>query len=403
MPWCCEHPHLYTLRAVLAEGGEERDALETRFGMRDFTVDGGQFYLNGAPIYLRGLLLQPNYPITLIAPPDREMMVRELRLAKEAGFNLIRAHIRPAPPGYLDLTDELGLLVYAEAPMAWIKDSPRLLDHGRREIQALVERDRNHASVVFWGIYNENPSATALSGEDLLRFTRGLDPTRVVVEDSGGSLAIDQDFGWVDRARMIPNRSLAPEPSRDVHVYVGAPVTPGVYEWLRTLGTAGPSVDIVAEGYGHRPQMEEFYRSLRGYTGKIFVSELGYGGMADLDAVAAGFGDQCATVDAQEMRAFRDSLHAGFAAAPSRAGVRLGGKSGRRQPGVAGCRGHTPDRGCAAQPPGIRVCRHAAQRRRVGIPRRSAGPLAATQAGLRGREAREPATLPGVARRTAGD
>ena len=52
--------------------------------------------------------------------------MRELRLAKEAGFNLIRTHIRPAPPGYLDLTDELGLLVYAEAPMAWIKDSPRL-------------------------------------------------------------------------------------------------------------------------------------------------------------------------------------------------------------------------------------------------------------------------------------
>ena len=124
VPWSCEHPYLYTLHVVLAEGDEERDALETRFGMRDFTVDGGQFYLNGAPIYVRGLLLQPNYPITLIAPPDREMMVRELRLAKEAGFNLIRAHIRPAPPGYLDLTDEMGMLVYAEAPMAWIKRQP---------------------------------------------------------------------------------------------------------------------------------------------------------------------------------------------------------------------------------------------------------------------------------------
>ena len=106
--------------------------------------------------------------------------------------------------------------------------------------RALVERDRNHPSVVFWGIYNENPGATALSGDELLRFTRGLDPTRVVVEDSGGSLAIDQDFGWVDRARMIPDRGFAPEPSQDVHVYVGAPVTTGVYEWLRTLGSVPP-------------------------------------------------------------------------------------------------------------------------------------------------------------------
>ncbi len=322
MPWSCERPYLYTLRAVLGGGDGAQDALESRFGMRDFTVDGGQFYLNGAPIYLRGVILQPNYPVTLVAPPERGMMLRELRLAKEAGFNLIRAHIRPAPPGYLDLTDELGLLVYAEAPMAWIKDSPRLLDHGRRELQALIDRDRNHPSVVFWGIYNENPGATALSGEELLRFARSLDSTRVVVEDSGGSLAIDQDFSWVDRARMIPDRATAPEPSQDVHVYVGAPVTAGVYEWLRTLGGSTPAVDIVAEGYGHRPQLEEFYRGLRGYAGKIFASELGYGGMADLDAVVAGYDDRKATgdrasdgdlADAQEMRAFRDSLHSGFA------------------------------------------------------------------------------------------
>ena len=313
VPWSCEHPHLYTLRASLVDAGAERDALTTTFGMRDFTVAQGQFYLNGQPIYLRGALLQPNYPVTLIAPPDREMMVRELRLVKDAGFNLIRAHLRPAPTGYLDLADQMGLMVYAESPLAWIKDSPRLMDHARREMSALIERDRNHPSVVFWGIYNENPSVTALTGAEMLRFVRGLDPTRVVVDDSGGTMAIDQDFGWVDRAGMVPNRAGEPEPVKDVHVYVGAPVTPGVYEWLRTLGTAAPTADIVAEGYGFRPLLEELYRGFRSYQGKIFVSELGYGGMADLDAVVAGYGDRTDLVDAQEMLAFRDSLHVGFA------------------------------------------------------------------------------------------
>ncbi len=298
---------------MLTEDGVERDTLALRFGMRDFTVTQGQFYLNGDPIYLRGVLLQPNYPVTLIAPPDREMMVRELTLVKSAGFNLIRAHIWPTPPGWLDLADELGLLVYAETPLAWIRDNPRLMDHARREIQALVERDRNHPSVVFWGIYNENPSITALTGDALLRFTRGLDPTRVIVDNSGGTLAIDQDFGWVDRASVMPNRASDPEPIPDVHIYVGAPVTPGVYEWLRTVGTATPTIDIVAEGYGSRPILEEFYRGLRGYQGKIFVSELGYGGMADLDAVVAGYGEQRGLVDAQEMETFRADLHAGFA------------------------------------------------------------------------------------------
>src|SRR5262249_60003462 len=95
----------------------EADALTTAFGMRDFSVRNGQFLLNGCPTSLQGVWLQPNYPVTLVAPPDRELMERELRLVKEAGFNLLRAHIRPAPPGYLDLADELGLLVYAEASM----------------------------------------------------------------------------------------------------------------------------------------------------------------------------------------------------------------------------------------------------------------------------------------------
>ena len=98
----CDNPALYSLRATLA-GGNQGDSIETGFGMRDFTVKDGQFFLNGEPIYLRGVLLQPNYPLTLITPPTPDMMRDEIRLAKEAGFNLIRTHIRPSPPGYLDL------------------------------------------------------------------------------------------------------------------------------------------------------------------------------------------------------------------------------------------------------------------------------------------------------------
>jgi beta-galactosidase/beta-glucuronidase len=71
------------------------------------------------------------------------MAEREISLVKEAGFNLLRIHIQPAPPGYLDLTDQMGILVYSETSLAWIRDSPRLMDHGRREVKALIERDRN--------------------------------------------------------------------------------------------------------------------------------------------------------------------------------------------------------------------------------------------------------------------
>lgn len=312
--WDCQNPSLHQLRVGVGVGGQCVDSRLVRFGMREFTVRDGSFFLNGKPIFLRGLLLQPDYPITSIVPPTREMMVREITLAREAGFNLIRAHIRPAPPGYLDLADEMGMLIYAESCLAWIKDSPRLLDHGRRELQAMIEPDRNHPSVVFWGIHNENRAASALTSEALIRFVRALDPTRVIVDNSGGTMAIDQDFGWVDRATVVPSRQTERQPIQDLHVYVGAPISAPVYEWLRTLGAGEPTVDMSAHGFGSQAMLEEWNRELRSYRGQVFVSELGCGGMADLDAVVAGYRGREDLCDAREMKAFRDSLYEGFAA-----------------------------------------------------------------------------------------
>ena len=313
-PWHPDTPNLYHLETIVAPTNGEADEHITAFGMRDFSVHNGQFLLNGSPIYLQGVLLQPNYPVTLVAPPDREMMERELKLVKEAGFNLLRAHIRPAPPGYLDLADKLGLLVYAETSLAWIRHSSRLLDHGRREVQALIERDFNHPSVVFWGILNENRFAAAEVAEPLLRLARGLDPTRVVVDNSGGTMAVDQDYGWIDRASVIPNRETARERIIDLHLYLGDTLPGPLYEWLRGLGTGGASTVLAEQDFSAQALLPEFDRELRSYTGQIFVSELGCGGMADLDETLAGFGERTGVRDAEELRAFRDSLKDGFAA-----------------------------------------------------------------------------------------
>jgi beta-galactosidase len=311
--WSCENPHLYQLELELTDGTEAVDRRVTRFGMRDFAVRAGEFFLNDEPIFLRGVLLQPNYPMSLITPPTSEMMEREICLMKEAGFNMIRAHIRPAPPGYLDLTDELGMLVYAESSLAWIKESPRWLDHGSREMRAMIERDRNHPSVVIWGIHNENRFASAATSDALVPLVHSLDPTRVVLDNSGGSMAIDQDFGWTDRATVVDAWETERQPIQDLHIYTGAPVPQGVYEWLRTLGQIPAPVDIRSYGFGSPSMLAEWQRTLRDYRGKIFVSELGCGGMTDLDDVAAAYGDLDLR-DAREMRAFRDDLHDGFTA-----------------------------------------------------------------------------------------
>jgi len=312
MTWSCEEPNLYRVEVrVSGEGGGE-DCQSANFGMRDFTVQNGQFFLNGEPIFIRGLLLQPNYPVNLITHPDKEMMIREIRLAKEAGFNLIRTHIQPSPPGYLDLCDEMGMLVYAESSLAWIRQSPRLWDHGQREIRAMIERDRNHPSIIFWGIYNENPQASAINSTALVRLARSMDPTRVIVDNSGGSLAIDQDFGWIDRATVTPAQESQPQRIMDVHLYLGAPISSVIYNWLSNLGNGMSSHVLVDHGVGSIPVVEEFDRENRVYEGKIFVSELGCGGMSDLDDTVARFEGRENLKDARELIAFRDSMHEGF-------------------------------------------------------------------------------------------
>jgi beta-galactosidase len=311
--WDCDHPHLYQMITELEVDGQA-DRTITTFGMRDFTVQDGQFLLNGSPIYIQGVLLQPHYPINLVTPPNLEMLVREITLAKEAGFNLLRSHLRPSPPGLLELTDRLGILVYTETSLGWIKDNPRLLEQGRREIAELVGRDRNHPSVVFWGIFNENPAATAVNSEDLVRFTRSLDPTRVVVDNSGGTMAIDQDFGWQDRATMVPNRETERQEIQDLHLYLGGLVPEPVYAWERALGKNNPSQSLIEHGFGSsKTLLDAFDRQIESYRGKIFVSELGCGGMSDLEDTVAQYQGQEHLVDAREMKAFRDSLQTGFA------------------------------------------------------------------------------------------
>jgi beta-galactosidase len=311
--WSCATPHLYQVRVGVSEAGQEVDSQMARFGMREFTVHNGQFFLNGEAIFVRGLLLQPNYPVTLVTPPTPEMMEREITLAQQAGFNLIRTHLRPPPPGFLDLADQMGMMVYVESSLAWLKESPRLLDHGRREVRAMIERDYNHPSVVIWGIHNENRAASVLTSDALVRLARALDPTRVVIDNSGGSMAIDQDFGWVDRATAVPSRLTTRQEIQDVHIYIGAPIAPPVYEWLRTLGISDLPFDLSAHDFGSKAMLDKWNHDLRTYRGQLFVSELGCGGMADLDKVMTGYQNQTHLLDAQEMRAFRDSLHEGFA------------------------------------------------------------------------------------------
>ena len=85
-------------------------------------------------------------------------------------------------------------------------------------------------------------------------------------------MAIDQDFGWADRTTVVPSGRSDRQAIQDLHIYVGAPISSPVYEWLRTLGASDPPVDMSSHCFGSKPMLEEWSRGLRAYQGKVFVS-----------------------------------------------------------------------------------------------------------------------------------
>ena len=268
--WSPEAPFLYTLTVSLSDGDASRrldeacgfvgDCIKETFGLREFTVENNQFRLNGDPIVLKAALFQPSYPITLAYPFDREFAEREIRLAKEAGFNCLRMHIKPPPPVTLEFCDKLGMLVQEEPPIGWMKFSGHMRERCLREVREMVLRDRNHPSVVIWSMLNETGNwfetkdgAQTIKAELCLEARRH-DPTRLVTDDSGGG-------EWSkESANYLPPGSTEFVEYYDYHPYKPGPVDDEVFGYFRTAGEDGRL---------------------------NYLSEFGFGGLGDLpDALA---------------------------------------------------------------------------------------------------------------------
>ncbi|MEU9118256.1 glycoside hydrolase family 2 TIM barrel-domain containing protein [Streptomyces sp. NPDC048506] len=180
-PWTAERPHLYDGELVTA--GE---TIPLRIGFRTVRVEDGLLKVNGRRILLRGVNrheFHPRYGRTL----GPETMRRDLLLMKRHNINAVRTSHYPPHPAFLDLCDELGLWVVDEcdlethgfAQQGWrdnpVDDErwqPALLDRARR----MVERDKNHPSVVLWSLGNECGTGRGLSA--MAAWMRERDPSR---------------------------------------------------------------------------------------------------------------------------------------------------------------------------------------------------------------------------------
>jgi len=179
--WTLEEPALHTLSVRIVSDGSDApvDEVSVRYGFREARFDkDGNFYLNGKPLKLFGLNRHQTYPYIGAAAPAR-LQRRDADILKwELGCNIVRTSHYPQSPYFLDRCDEIGLLVFEEIP-GWqhIGDEDwKALS--LRDVEAMILRDRNHPSIILWGVrINESGDDTAFYTATN-RLARELDPTR---------------------------------------------------------------------------------------------------------------------------------------------------------------------------------------------------------------------------------
>jgi hypothetical protein len=202
--WSPENPDLYVLKTgVELADGSDSDLLETRFGFREFWIDGPDFRLNGIKIRLRGesQLSNHSYAQQLQRREVLELLMRAHK--EEFGSNAVRVHAAIGVPEIFSVADEVGLLVINQSSI-WSRGNSfytrgvdKFLPNTEREFKEWIIRDRNHPSVVIWSAENEmiRGKHDAMSWVmQLDDFIRPFDQTRPIEHDGaafgGGNMEI---------------------------------------------------------------------------------------------------------------------------------------------------------------------------------------------------------------------
>ncbi len=154
------------------------DEEQGRFGFREAQFRDDGFYLNGEKINLIGLNRHQTYPYIGAAAP-RRLQEKDADIIKyELGCNIVRTSHYPQSPHFLRRCDEIGLLVFEEIPGWQFIGDDDWQGISLRDVEAMIVRDRNHPSIVLWGVrINESLDNTALYTRTNA-LARQLDPTR---------------------------------------------------------------------------------------------------------------------------------------------------------------------------------------------------------------------------------
>jgi beta-galactosidase len=185
--WHFDHPHLYRLECSISDGNHEH-RFTINFGVRKFEIRDGAFHLNGERVRLMGVerMAGSNPEFGMAEPTD--WIVHDHADMKHLNCVFTRVHW-PQDRRVLDYCDRLGMMIQTEVP-AWGPDTfegmtaqpdADILDNALEQLREMIAGDRNHPSVVAWGLCNEiggqDPAAHQFARR-LFEEAKRLDPGR---------------------------------------------------------------------------------------------------------------------------------------------------------------------------------------------------------------------------------
>lgn len=205
--WSAETPSLYTLLLTTKDAsGKIIEVIPWRVGFRSVAIANGQFLVNGRAVLFRGVNRHESDP-DLGQVMTHERMVQDIRLMKQNNINAVRTSHYPNVPEWYDLCDEFGLYVIDEAnieshafglnPQNLLANAPEWRPAHINRVLRMLERDKNHASIIEWSIGNEAGFGPNLAAA--YQWLRQRDPGRPVHYE-GASRAIAQAVSANDPA-----------------------------------------------------------------------------------------------------------------------------------------------------------------------------------------------------------
>jgi len=188
LKWTPESPHLYTALLTLRDAqGSVVEVIPQRIGFREVEIRNTRFLLNGEEILFRGVNRHEHDPNTAHVV-DRAAMIRDIQLLKENNFNAVRTSHYPNMPEWYDLCDEYGIMLWDEAnieshgmgysPDKTLANKEEWVASHLDRVQRMMERDKNHASIVAWSMGNEAGDGIGFSA--CYDWLKANDPTRPV-------------------------------------------------------------------------------------------------------------------------------------------------------------------------------------------------------------------------------